>query len=95
MESLLSLPEIVRGFETALASILMKLDHLHNRQDTILNKLSEIDEKTRKNTKVFEDQERALMACQIAFVQVRDACHVLREELSEAAGTMIQESWNM
>ena len=33
-------------------------------------------------------------ACATGFVQVRDACHIFREELSEASGRMVMESWN-
>ena len=33
-------------------------------------------------------------ACATGFIQVRDACHIFREELSEASGRMIEESWN-
>jgi len=32
-------------------------------------------------------------ACQKGFVQVRDACHVLREDISEASGTIVAETW--
>ena len=95
MEDILQIPEIVRGFETAIAGIFVKLEHMAKKQDCILTKLYEIEEKTRKNTHVFMDQEKALKACHTAFIQVRDACHCLREELSEAAGTMVMESWNM
>ena len=33
-------------------------------------------------------------ACHTGFIQIRDACHIFREELSEASGRMIEESWN-
>jgi len=95
MEEILQIPEIVRGFEKAIAGIFVKLVNMEEKQDCILTKLDEIEEKTRKNTHVFMDQEKALKACHTAFIQVRDACHCLREELSEAAGTMVMESWNM
>ena len=32
-------------------------------------------------------------ACHTGFLQVRDACHIFREELSEASGRMVEESW--
>ena len=32
-------------------------------------------------------------ACHKGFNQVRDACHIFREELSEASGRMVMESW--
>ena len=56
----------------------------------------------KKNLKILEDKIEAIggrvetlgSACRTGFLQVRDACHVFREELSEASGTIIQESWN-
>ncbi len=33
-------------------------------------------------------------ACAKGFRQTRDACECLRQELSDAAGTMIENSWN-
>ena len=33
-------------------------------------------------------------ACKIGFEQTRDAAHILREEIAEASGCIIEESWN-
>ena len=32
--------------------------------------------------------------CHEAFVQIREAMHTLREELSEASGTLIADTWH-
>ena len=33
-------------------------------------------------------------ACKIGFTQTRDAAHILREEIAEATGCIVEESWN-
>ena len=34
------------------------------------------------------------IACKTGFQQTRDAAHVLREDLAEASGILIEETWN-
>ena len=51
----------------------------------------EIEEKTEKNRNVFKETEDMFKACHMGFLQVKEACTCLREELSEAAGTMVVE----
>ena len=60
-----------------------------NNQDVFFH----IMKRAHEETDQFKKSEKMFKACHIAFVQVRDACHCLREELSEAAGTMVTESW--
>ena len=52
----------------------------------------EIEEKTEKNRNVFKETEDMFKACHMGFLQVKEACTCLREELSEHAGNMIVES---
>ena len=85
--------ETVAGFETALVGIQGKLDEMFKKQQCILTKLYELEVSTKKNAELFHQTEAMFKACHIGFKQVRDACHVLREDLSEAAGTMVTESW--
>ena len=33
-------------------------------------------------------------SCKIGFEQTRDAAHVLREDIAEASGCIIEETWN-
>ncbi len=51
----------------------------------------EIEEKTEKNRNVFKETEDMFKACHMGFLQVKEACTCLREELSEHAGNMIVE----
>ena len=32
-------------------------------------------------------------ACKVGFEQTRDAAHILREDLAEATGRIVEESW--
>lgn len=54
---------------------------------SVLKFLFEGREERLKSWKQFE-------ACAKGFRQTRDACECLRQELSDAAGTMIENSWN-
>ncbi len=90
---MLNAVEIVVQFETTLVLIQAKLDEMSNRQQCILTKIYELEAITKKNAQLFNQSEAMFKACHEAFVQVRDACHVLREDLSEAAGTLVTESW--
>jgi len=85
--------EIVSSFETTLVLIQAKLDEMSNRQQCILTKLYELEVSTKKNTQLFNQSEAMFKACHVGFQQVRDACHVLREDLSEATGQLVTESW--
>ena len=85
--------DTIATFETVLKSIQAKLDEMFKKQQCILTKLYEVDAKIKNNTELFNQSENMFKACHIGFQQVRDACHVLREELSEATGTMVTESW--
>ena len=85
--------DTVATFETALKSIQAKLDEMFKKQQCILTKLYELEVITKKNAELFNQSENMFKACHIGFKQVRDACHCLREELSEATGTMVTESW--
>ena len=85
--------EIVSSFETTLVLIQAKLDEMCNRQQCILTKLYELEAITKKNSQFLNQSEDMFKACHVGFQQVRDACHVLREDLSEATGQLVSESW--
>ncbi len=57
-----------------------------------MTKLYEIEEKTEKNRNVYKETQDMVKACHMGFLQVKEACTCLREELSEHAGNMIIES---
>ena len=51
--------------------------------------------KLEKKIKSLEEKTVALGSnCHKAFLQIREAMHTLREELGEAAGTLIENTWN-
>ena len=54
--------------------------------NAILETFSSQSQAYQQSSKMFE-------ACAKGFRQVRDACECLREELSEAAGTLVQQSY--
>ena len=71
---------------------------ISKRLDTVVELLSLLNKKIttldNKITALGGRVEALGGCCHKGFIQVRDACHVFREELSEAAGTMVEESWN-
>ena len=75
-----------------------KLDRVQNDQ-ALFKKNQDIFfhimKKAQQDTDQFVKSEKMFKACHVAFVQVRDACHCLREELSEATGQIVTESWNL
>ena len=60
---------------------------LDTKLGSVLKFLLEVRQERLKSWKQFE-------ACAKGFRQTRDACECLRQELSDAAGTMIENSWN-
>ena len=62
---------------------------MKKNQDVFLH----IMKKAQKDTDQFKQSEKMFKACHTAFVQVREACTCLREELGEATGQIIQDSW--
>ena len=83
--------EIENGFWREFHTIKDTLAYLQDIVEVQNNKIDEL-----KN-QIAEHQRTELTiakACQTGFLQVRDACHVLREDLAECSGTIIQETWN-
>ena len=62
---------------------------MKKNQDVFLH----IMRKAQEDTDQFKQSEKMFKACHTAFVQVREACTCLREELGEATGSIIQDSW--
>ena len=65
----------------------MMLKLLQKSLDALVVKIDSLKRAVEENDKKFE-------ACATGFYQVRDACTVLREELAEARGTMVEDTWN-
>ena len=59
---------------------------------------NEVLDKITKLEKKIESLEKKTVAlgsnCHQAFLQIREAMHTLREELGEAAGVIIADTWN-
>ena len=73
-----------------------KIDELQKKQDLFKSNQDVflyVMKKAQKDNDQFVKSEKMFKACHEAFVQVRDACHCLREELSEATGQIVNESW--
>ena len=77
---------------TEINLLFAMLRDIIGKQEVIMTKLYEIEEKTEKNRNVFKETEDMFKACHMGFLQVKEACTCLREELSEHAGNMIVES---
>ena len=64
---------------------------VEQKLEVILQMLAALTESMEKLAKRVEDLGQS---CCSGFIQTREACHILRQDLSEAAGTMVEESWN-
>ena len=62
---------------------------MKKNQDVFLH----IMRKAQKDTDQFKQSEKMFKACHTAFVQVREACTCLREELGEATGQIVHDTW--
>ena len=86
-------PQIVK-FETKLGELDQKLTGLHEAMFAMAKKLDKITRIFRDNAEWQKKSWTQFEVCAKGFRQVRDACEMLREELSSAAGTMISNSWD-
>ena len=78
---------------TTLEKTNEKIDELQKKQDLFKSNQDVFLYVMKKAQKDNDQSEKMFKACHEAFVQVRDACHCLREELSEATGQIVNESW--
>ena len=85
-------PQIVK-FENSLESLSRKVQELGRALLTVNGKLDVIAGVLRTNAEWQKKSWSQFEACAKGFVQVRDACECLRDELSSAAGTLISQSW--
>ena len=92
-------------FATELASFHERFDKLETMlvliTDKVLNSHMDLMQGVNQILKTFSAQSEAYKqnakmfdACAKGFRQVRDACECLRDELSTAAGTLIQQSYD-
>jgi len=70
------------------------LKTLQKSVDVALNILDKLSEKVTNMEKQLKETDTKFEACATGFYQTRDACTCLREELSEARGTLIDSTYN-
>ena len=64
---------------------------LESKLNRVLDMLEQLHLKFNELAKRVNDLGNA---CKVGFEQTRDAAHILREEIAEASGCIIEESWN-
>ena len=70
------------------------LKTLQESVDTVLTVLDKLKERVDAIEKTLAVTDKKFEACASGFCQTRDACTCLREELSEARGTIIDATYN-
>ena len=78
--SLFGLDETIRRFEK-------RLEIMQSCLDALLDKLDKMEDRQ-------ELSDQKFAACAVGFRQVKEACECLREELSEASGTLVESAYN-
>ena len=72
----------------------MEVEEPENEVVTLLNQLLEQINMVRDYQQYLDKKVSALgKSCHLAFLQVKEAMGTLREELSESAGTLINDTW--
>ena len=66
---------------------------LQESVDTLLSKVESLDTRLGAVEKAVNVTHKKFEACADGFYQIREACMCLREELSEASGTIVQSTW--
>ena len=70
------------------------LSVLQKSVDTVLTVLDELNTRVTKLEDKLDTTHKKFEACADGFYQVRDACTLLREELAEASGTLIEATYH-
>lgn len=78
--------ETIVKFDTRLDKIMDILDTLTHRVEELFNQLED-------HKSLVRESNDKLRCCAAGFHQTKEACTLLREELSEAAGTIIRQTW--
>ena len=77
------LDEVVTGLNRITELVMELFNQLEDQKTLVKTCNSKADETAKK-----------FGACANGFYQIRDACELLRDELSTASGTMIEHSWH-
>ena len=70
------------------------VDKILDTQMDVMKGINEVLKTFSSQTEAYTQNLAMFDACAKGFRQVRDACECLRDELSEASGTLVQQSWN-
>lgn len=74
--------------------ILGMLQTIQRSIDTALSKIDDVSDHMYKLEHTVQNTDKKFKACAEGFYQIREACTTLREELSEASGTLIEATYN-
>ena len=85
-------PQILK-FEKRLDGLQGQLNEMKGMLAAVVDKLNALTGIMRHNAAAQKKSWKQFEACSKGFQQIREACECLREELSSAAGTMIDRSW--
>lgn len=72
----------------------LKLTVLQNSVDKVLGMIHDLSTRMGNLEINVKKSQKKFEACAVGFYQIRDACTLLREELSEATGTLIDATYN-
>lgn len=86
--------EVIVEFNKRLDTLQAGLDHLVHLVMELFNQLEDHKTLVKRVDGKADDAARKFAACAKGFRQTRDACELLRDELSTASGTMIENSWH-
>ena len=78
--------ETIMKFDSRLDKIMDILNKLTHRVEELFNQLED-------NKSLVKESNDKLRRCADGFHQTKEACQLLREELSEAARTIIRQTW--
>ena len=80
-------------FDEIIEKFNERFDRLEKILTVLTTKVEKIEEALVDTVAVHSKTCDMFEACAKGFRQVRDACHCLREELGEAKGTIVEETW--
>ena len=86
--------EVIVDFNKRLDSLQKAMDHVITLLMELFNQVEDQKTLVKIGNKKADDTAKKFAACANGFYQTRDACELLRVELSTASGTMIENSWH-
>ena len=84
----------ITKFERTLQQLAEAISKLHEHVALVESKVDTLAEAVQHSLGHAERSWKQFEACAKGFGQVKNACECLREELSEAAGTICDRTWD-